>query len=89
MEQAIEEVQMSYHVGPVLFVTAMLKKALIAEAHTWKFAYGRALNEKCAKEMDELLEFMDNLLKKLLRPTADLDDVADEQLRPFLDLVFL
>lgn len=75
MEQAIEEVQMSYHVGPVLFVTAMLKKALIAEAHTWKFAYGRALNEKCAKEMDELLEFMDNLLKKLLRPTADLDDV--------------
>lgn len=75
MEAAIEELQLSYHVGPVLFVTTQLKRALITEAGTWKFAYGKALNEKCAKEMDELLEYMDNLLKKLMRPTADLDDV--------------
>ena len=75
METAIEELQTSYHVGPVLFVTTLLKRALITEAATWKFSYGKALNEKCAKEMDELLEYMDTLLKKLLRPTTDLDDV--------------
>ena len=75
METAIEELQPSYHVGPVLFMTAQLKRSLITEAGAWKCAYGKALNEKCAKEMDELLEFMDNLLKKLLRPTTDLDDV--------------
>lgn len=75
METDIEEIQPSYHVGPVLFLTAELKRALITESQTWKFAYGKALNEKCAKEMDELLEFMDTLLKKLMRPTADLDDV--------------
>lgn len=75
METAIDELQPSYHVGPVLFVTSMLKRALITEAQAWKTAYGKALNEKCAKEMDELLEYMDNLLKKLMRPTADLDDV--------------
>lgn len=75
METAIEEVQASYHVGPVLFLTTQLKRALITEAGSWKCAYGKALNEKCGKEMDELLEFMDTLLKKLLRPTNDLDDV--------------
>lgn len=75
METDIEELQPSYHVGPVLFLTTLLKRALISEAQAWKVAYGKALNEKCAKEMDELLEFMDTLLKKLMRPTADLDDV--------------
>lgn len=75
MEQEIEEMQPSYHVGPVLFKTDLLKKAFSAEANTWKFAYGRALNEKCGKEMDELLDYMDTQLKKLQRPTVDLDDV--------------
>jgi len=49
MELDIENLQGSYHVGPVLFITDKLKKALITEAGAWKFAYGKALNDKCAK----------------------------------------
>mgnify|MGYP006890309670 CR=1 FL=1 len=40
-----------------------LKLALITEARNWKLAFSKALNEKCAQDMDEILEFIDNQVK--------------------------
>lgn len=67
--------QLSFRVGSVMFMTDPLKLALVTEAKNWKNAYAKALNEKCAHEMDELMEFTDNLTKRLSRPVKDLDDV--------------
>ncbi|XP_021362874.1 dynein heavy chain 5, axonemal-like isoform X1 [Mizuhopecten yessoensis] len=78
LETDIEEMQYSYRVGSVMFVTDPLKLALITEAKNWKMAYAKALNEKCAGEMDEMLDFIDTLTKRLSRPVKDLDDVRAE-----------
>ena len=56
-------------------MTEMLKMALVTETKNWKQAYAKFLNEKCAKEMDEILEFFDGMQKRLGRPVKDLDDI--------------
>ncbi|KAL5009928.1 hypothetical protein ScPMuIL_012233 [Solemya velum] len=37
--------------------------------------YAKALNQKCALEMDEILDFFDSVSKKIGRPVKDLDDI--------------
>ena len=51
--------------GPLLFQTEALKLALKTEDKNWQRMYAKHLNEKCAREMDEILEFFDNMQKKL------------------------
>ncbi len=51
--------------GPLLFQTDALKLALKTEDKNWQRMYAKHLNEKCAREMDEILEFFDNMQKKL------------------------
>ncbi|XP_053396215.1 dynein axonemal heavy chain 5-like isoform X3 [Mercenaria mercenaria] len=75
LEGELEEIVPSYRVGSVTFVTDPLKLALVTETRNWKLAFSKALNEKCAQDMDEMLEFMENQMKKLSRPVKDLDDV--------------
>ncbi|XP_046353935.2 dynein axonemal heavy chain 5-like isoform X1 [Haliotis rufescens] len=75
LELEIEEMQTSFRVGSVLFLTDILKLALVTETRNWKHAYAKALNEKCGREMDETLDFIDSLMKRLSRPIKDLDDV--------------
>lgn len=75
MEQQIEDMQPSYRLGSVIFLTEPLKFALITETKAWKLAYAKALNDKCGREMVEILDFIDNLSKRLARPVKDLDDV--------------
>lgn len=75
LETEIEEIEASYRVGSVIFVTDPLKLALMTEAKHWKMCYAKALNQKCALEMDEILDFFDNVSKKLARPVIDLDDI--------------
>ena len=65
LEQEIEEVTASHRVGPLLFLTEALKLALKTEVKNWQRLYAKHLNEKCAREMDEILEFFDNMQKKL------------------------
>ncbi|VEL16695.1 unnamed protein product [Protopolystoma xenopodis] len=52
-----------------------LKEGLIQECVTWRHEFGKAVNQRCAREMDEVLEFFDNMMKRLSRPIKDLDDV--------------
>jgi dynein heavy chain len=75
LELQIEDMQPSYRVGSVLYLTETLKLALIQETRSWKKAYSKALNGKCGEEMDQILDFMENLMKRLSRPVKDLDDV--------------
>lgn len=75
LEQDIEEIQHTFRVGSVLFSTERLRLALVTETHNWKLAYAKALNDKCALEMDSIMDFIDSLMKRLCRPIKDLDDV--------------
>lgn len=61
--------------GSVLFSTEPLRLALVTETHNWKQAYAKALNDKCAQQMDSVMDWIDGLMKRLCRPIKDLDDV--------------
>ena len=78
MEEVIQELQPTHRVGPLLFTTDPLKLALVTEAKNWKLAYGKHLNGKCAREMDEILDFFDQMEKRLSRPVKDLDDIRSQ-----------
>lgn len=67
--------QPTFRVGSILFFSETLRLALITETRNWKQEYGRHLNEKCAREMDDILDFFDNMQKRLSRPVKDLDDI--------------
>ncbi|GAB1603059.1 dynein axonemal heavy chain 5 [Argonauta hians] len=75
MEQEIEELDPTYQVGSIVFAVDTLKLSLLAENKAWQQAYAGALNEKSSQEMNEILMFFDNTMKRLCRPLKDLDDV--------------
>ena len=75
LEESIQEMEPSHQVGPLLLVTEKLRLSLIAEANSWKNMYGRYLNERCAKKMDDTLDFFNDMEKRLSRPVKDLDDI--------------
>ncbi len=52
-----------------------LKIALEAEAKAWKVLYGRSMNSKYQTLMDQIMEQLDDLSKRMSRPIKDLDDV--------------
>jgi dynein heavy chain len=54
---------------------ARLKTGLCAETKAWRVAYGKACNKKYGSTMKEVLEFMDDVSKRLQRPIKDLDDI--------------
>ena len=56
-------------------VTGQLKKGLFAETKAWKVAYGKAANKKFGSLMSEVLEFVEDIQKRLQRPIKDLDDI--------------
>lgn len=75
LENQINELQTAFKVGSIQFLTEPLRLALIAETKNWMLAYARHLNEKCGREMEELLQFFDGMQKRLSRPVKDLDDI--------------
>lgn len=67
--------QFSYRVGVILLSIELFKLVLIIEVKNWKMVYVKVLNEKCVYEMDEILDFIENFIKRLFRFVKDLDDV--------------
>ena len=57
------------------YFSERLKLSLTTETKAWCVAFGKACNEKYRTEMDEILEFIDDITKKLNRPIKDLDDI--------------
>lgn len=45
-----------------------LKLALAVEAKAWKTAYGRGLNDRYRKSMENIVQFVNDYSKKLARP---------------------
>ena len=52
-----------------------LKIAMVAETTAWKVLYGRNMNTKYLTLMEQILEQVDDMSKRLSRPIKDLDDV--------------
>lgn len=75
LDERISELTASHQVGPLLLLTESLKAGLMSETRSWKLAYGRALNQTCANDMDMLFEFFGSMQKRLSRPVKDLDDI--------------
>ena len=75
MQTEIEEFPNSYQVGSIIYVTENLKRSLLQEISNWKVAYGKAMNDKAALDMKNLVELVEDVQKRLSRPVKDLDDV--------------
>jgi dynein heavy chain len=75
LEEQINELPSSHHVGPLLLLTDLMKTGLTTETAAWKLAYGRGLNQACGKDIDQILTFFESMQKRLSRPIKDLDDI--------------
>ncbi|XP_061778474.1 dynein axonemal heavy chain 5-like [Nerophis ophidion] len=75
LEMQISELPGFYTVGSILFDTEELKMALTQECRVWKRGFGTALNRQASANMEEVLSFVDSLMKRLQRPITDLEDV--------------
>ena len=62
-------------VGAVALVTEKLKLGLTGEICLWKTSYGLACNQKYKKEINEILLFIEDIMKRLQREIKDLDDI--------------
>ncbi|VDL99205.1 unnamed protein product [Schistocephalus solidus] len=78
LEAAVSGLPSQYQVGPLLLKVQELRGGLTAECQNWRQAIGRAVNKECAVEMQELVTRMDGLMKRLLRPVKDLDDIRSQ-----------
>ena len=62
-------------IGAIALATERLKLGLITEIGIWKQHYGSACNQLYKKELNFVLEFLDDIDKRLQRPIKDLDDI--------------
>mgnify|MGYP000372566898 CR=1 FL=1 len=71
----VGEIPDSHKLGPISFDTELLRLALVTECQNWKRAFGIALNNKAAGDMDKIFETVEDQKKRLSRPINDLDDI--------------
>lgn len=62
-------------VGAIALVTEKLKLGLTSEIALWKTSYGLSCNQKYKKEINEILTFVEDIMKRLQREIKDLDDI--------------
>lgn len=62
-------------VGAIGLVTEKLKLGLTSEVALWKNSYGLSCNIKYKKEINEVLIFIEDIMKRLQRDIKDLDDI--------------
>lgn len=62
-------------VGAIALVTEKLKLGLTSEISLWKTSYGMSCNLKYKKEINEILVFIEDIMKRLQREIKDLDDI--------------
>jgi len=80
IEKNVAALPASFVCGPISLDTALLKTHLTAETTLWKQMYGKGLNEKAAGDMTEVLEFCEDIARRLNRKVADLEDVREAML---------
>ena len=62
-------------IGAIALVTETLKNSLVAEIKLWKNFYGHSCNQRYKVEINEILLFIEDIVKKLQRQIVDLDDI--------------
>ena len=75
IECEINALPATYRVSAIELATETFKLAMTTETRSWKQAYGRGLNTKALKDMNNIFEFCEDLTKRLSRKIADLEDV--------------
>jgi dynein heavy chain len=75
MESVVKEGVDELPVGTLVLVTEDLKIAMAAEANAWKVLYGRKMNTEYLTLMENIMEQIEDLSRRLSRPIKDLDDV--------------
>lgn len=75
LEEQISELPAFYTVSSIFLDTEELKLALSQECRLWKRAFGTALHHRASADMEDILSFVDRLIKRLQRPITDLEDV--------------
>ncbi|KAJ3097005.1 Dynein heavy chain 5, axonemal [Phlyctochytrium planicorne] len=75
IEKEISEIPLTTQIGLLLISSEPLKLALISETKEWKQQYGLNLNRKVKKDMEQLIEYMDNKTVRLSRKISDIDDL--------------
>jgi dynein heavy chain len=75
IQQEIVDIPQTTQIGFMLVSAEPLKIALLAAIKEWKQAYGLNLNQKVKRDMEELIEYMDNKSVRLSRKIADIDDL--------------
>lgn len=75
LERDIVSMQENVRVGPIAIFTQVLKDGLVAETRQWCLHYGKHCNNKYRTKMNEILEFIEDVGKRLSRPIKDLDDI--------------
>ncbi len=63
--------------GTLCLHTENIKLALCTEAKGWRVAFGRAMNTKYQRLMEEVSSSLEEWTKKLGRPLNDLDDIRE------------
>ena len=75
LERKVNAEPEHYNVGPIALYTECLQLGLLTETKAWKICYGKGCNKKYYTEMHEILEFIEDISKRLSRPVKDLDDI--------------
>jgi len=75
IEIEISGIENTTQIGPLLISTEPLKTALLTETKDWKLQYGVYLNKKVKKDMEDLMEYIDNKSMRLSRKISDIDDL--------------
>ncbi|KAI9206840.1 dynein heavy chain and region D6 of dynein motor-domain-containing protein [Polychytrium aggregatum] len=75
IEREITEIPSTTQIGLLLISSEPLKLALISETKEWKQQYGFNLNQKVKRDMEELIEYMENKTIRLSRKISDIDDL--------------
>ena len=75
MEVEVDESRDKIAVGAIMLLAEDFKLSLTSEITIWKADLSKLLNQKTAGDMQRIFNFSDDLLKKLGRNIADLEDV--------------
>ena len=71
----IEYIPPVHNIGALQLRTSNLKTGLIHQATDWTVLYSSKLHSQAKKQMDELLEYMNNAERRLQREVNDLNDL--------------
>ncbi|KAK7469847.1 hypothetical protein BaRGS_00036125 [Batillaria attramentaria] len=75
LEEEISDLPEYHDCGPISLYTEKMKLGLTTETKSWRLLFAKSANKKYTSLMKDVLEFIEDILKRLCRPIKDLDDI--------------